>query len=280
MFQPTGAFKVRGALNTALLAAERGQLTGTIKAVSSGNHAQAVAWASRILEQQAIVFMAKSASPYKISATQRLGAKVHLCATRSEADQQVKQLNDALFIPPFDHDDVIAGQGTACLEAFQQAGFFDAIFTPCGGGGLLSGTLIVARHLHPASLIFGVEPSTANDAQRSLATGQRFAFAETPATICDGIQTMSISERTFTYLRQVDAIFDASDTRALLWSQRLLQTHKLAVEPSSAIALAGVEDWLSTQSRPQKILVILSGGNIDQSLWRKIIEVAEPNLQP
>jgi threonine dehydratase len=279
IFQPTGSFKVRGATNTLLKAQSEHRLTGTVKTVSSGNHAQAVAWASRLTQQKSIVFMSRTASEAKIHATRALGAELHLCETRSEANERVEALREGLFVPPFDHEDVISGQGTACLEAFQERGIFDAIFTPCGGGGLLSGTLLVAKHLSFDTKVFGIEPCNANDAAISLKSGKLFHFDQTPPTICDGIQSLGLSERTFNYVKASDGILTIEDTVALEWSYRLLQTMKLTVEPSSAIALAGAMSWLDQQIESKKVMVLLSGGNIDLLRWKAILK-AGASLTP
>lgn len=187
-FQTTGAFKSRGALNTLLSLQERHELPKEIVTFSSGNHAQAVAWAGRKLGVKTTIFLPAFTSKIKQQATQSYGATVINTANRIEAEERTAEMasKGAYFIHPFDNDMVIAGQGTACLEALQDDYKPHAIFAPCGGGGLLSGTYLATQLLSPASLIFAGEPAQANDATRSYHHGQIVRFQDSPLPLQTG----------------------------------------------------------------------------------------------
>lgn len=273
--QKVGAFKARGALNTLLWLREQGQLPPRVVAYSSGNHAQAVAWAAGQLGIRAQIVMPADVAAVKLQATRHYGAEVILCARRAEAEQQARQLaqGDGFLLPPYDHNQVICGQGTAALEALQQIGQpLDAVFAPCGGGGLLSGTLIAARGLQPATRVIGGEPLQANDAVRSLVQGHIFRWPNSPQTLADGARTLCVSERTLGYLRQLDDLLEIPEVEIAYWTQWLCHLLKLHCEPTAALGMAAAARWLRNQTRPRQVLVILSGGNMDpvtlQRLWR------------
>ena len=178
----------------------------------------------------------------------------------------------AAFIAPYDNDDVIAGQGTACLEALEDAQTPDAIFATCGGGGLLSGTYLAAQLLAPRAKIFGAEPRAANDAAQSLRAGHIVRFQETPKTVADGATTLAVAERTFAYLKKLDGIIEVEENAMLYWAQWLTHLLKIPVEPTSAAAMQAAADWLATQSGPKTVIIILSGGNIAAPIHRRIWE--------
>jgi threonine dehydratase len=165
---------------------------------------------------------------------------------------------------------VIAGQGTACLEALEDGGMMDAVFATCGGGGLLSGTLLATQLTGKNIPVFGCEPQMANDAARSYRTGKIVSFDETPMTIADGARTLHISECTLAYLRQLRDFYEVSEDNILYWTQWLHHLLKVVVEPTSAVAMAGACQWLKTQKEKKRVLVILSGGNIDADTYQKI----------
>ncbi|WP_416307794.1 serine/threonine dehydratase [Neptunicella sp. SCSIO 80796] len=274
--QRCGAFKFRGAVNTLAWLQQQGQLPRKVVANSSGNHAQAVALAANLFGIEAQIFTAKNVSAVKAAATEFYGAELTLCDTRVQADQQVKQASEqdgVYWIPPFDHPQVIAGQGTVAFEALQQVEGINGIFAPCGGGGLLSGTLIAARELAPQAEVIGVEPLAANDAMRSLQSGEVFRFEQSPKTLADGAATLSISDLTFEHLQHLDDFYTVEEPQIAYWTQWLQHLLKLHVEPTSAMCMAAVVAWLQQQSSPQKVMVILSGGNIDrekmQLLWQQ-----------
>ncbi|MFT3997367.1 MAG: serine/threonine dehydratase [Asticcacaulis sp.] len=262
--QKIGAFKLRGATNALRALDEAGQLPDSVCAFSSGNHAQAVAFAARALGRKATIFIPKQASGVKIAATRACGADVVLTDTRQIAEASVADYIAAgsAFVHPYDNPFVIAGQGTACLEALQDGAEPDAVFAPCGGGGLMSGTFLATRLARPQAKVFACEPSMANDAHRSVQSGDIIKLPETPMTIADGVRTLSVSARTLSYLRQLDGFYEVDEADIIYWTQWLTHLLKLVIEPTSAMSMAGVVRWLATQSGPRTVLVILSGGNI------------------
>ncbi|MDN4500814.1 serine/threonine dehydratase [Alteromonadaceae bacterium BrNp21-10] len=273
--QRSGAFKFRGAINTLSWLHENGQLPKKVVANSSGNHAQAVALAANLFGIEAQIFTASNVSAVKAAATEYYGADLVICDTRIEADQQVQQAaeeDDVFWIPPFDHPQVIAGQGTVAYEALQQVEDVDAIFAPCGGGGLLSGTLIAARELAPNAVVIGSEPLIANDAVQSLRQGSIQRLPSSPATLADGAATLAISELTFAHLQHIDDFYEVDEAQIAYWTQWLQHLLKIHVEPTSAMSMAAVAAWSQTQDTAKRIVVILSGGNIDstkmQAIWQ------------
>jgi len=272
-FQKTGAFKLRGALNMMLRAKEEGRLGSHVVASSSGNHAQAVAYAAKILGVKATIYSSKNVSQVKAAATQYYGATLDLSATRKEADQKVAEAATkagVLWMPPFNHNDIIAGQGTAALEALGQTGEVDAVFAPVGGGGLVSGTLISTQSLFPQASVMGVEPLMANDAAESLRAGVIQSLPVQPNTLADGAATLQVGEKTFPHLQALDGFYEVDETSIAYWTQWLQHLLKIHVEPTCAMSMGGVVEWLKLQSGEQKVLVMLSGGNIDQQKMLKI----------
>ena len=272
-FQKTGAFKLRGALNMMLKAKENGKLGSQVVASSSGNHAQAVAYAAKILGVKATIYSAENISKVKAAATQYYGARLDLSATRKEADQKVAdaaQKQGVLWMPPFNHNDIIAGQGTATLEALEQTGEVNGVFAPVGGGGLVSGALLSTKAMFPQAKVMGVEPLIANDAAESLRKGAIQALPEQPKTLADGAATLQVGETTFSHLQALDGLYEVNETNIAYWTQWLQHLLKIHVEPTCAMSMGAVIEWLKSQSSPQKVLVILSGGNIDQQKMLKI----------
>lgn len=271
--QSVGAFKARGACNTISWLAENNRIPKHIVANSSGNHAQAVAWAASRLGVSATIFMPSYSSQVKIQATASYGASVVLCDTRDIADQKVREASEkegTVWIPPFNHEQVISGQGTAVLEAIEETGEVDAIFAPCGGGGLLSGSLIASRGISAKTKVIGAEPLAGNDAAQSLRANKIHRLSEAPNTLADGAMTLAVGEITFEYLKQLDAFYEIGEDKMIYWTQWLTHLLKLHIEPTSALAMAGAAKWLSEQSSRKKILIILSGGNIDHNTNRII----------
>ncbi|BBF81345.1 serine/threonine dehydratase [Asticcacaulis excentricus] len=269
--QKIGAFKLRGATNTLWTLKEQNALSDQVCAFSSGNHAQAVAYAARALGVKATIFIPKQASGLKIAATRACGAEVVVTETRQAAEAAVADYIErgATFVHPYDNPHVIAGQGTACLEALQDGVEADAVFAPCGGGGLMSGTWLATRLARPQAKVFACEPSMANDAHRSVQSGEIVRLTETPMTIADGVRTLAVSERTLFYLRQIDGFFEVDESDIIRWTQWLTHLLKLTIEPTSAMCMAGVAQWLKTQPAPRTVLVILSGGNIGADTHRQ-----------
>ena len=284
--QRTGSFKARGALNHLLYLKETKALPKKVVAYSSGNHAQAVAYACKMLDIEALICTSKVTSPLKISATRRLGAEVIITEKRSEAEALTmdKVAEGYHFIHPSNDDLVIAGQGTACLEALDSLGEFNAIFAPCGGGGLISGTYLAAQNLRNKPKIYAAEPLTANDAALSLQNNEIYHFADSPNTIADGARTLAISPRTFAYLKLIDGIIQVSENDIIYWTQWLHHILKTTIEPTSAMAMAACFSWIKDNPiANQKILVILSGGNIGtesyQQIWKEDFLInSEPQI--
>ena len=271
--QKTGAFKVRGSLNHLLKLQEENKLPEKVVAYSTGNHGIGLAWAARKLGIHARIYLPENTAAVKQQAAKYYGAEVIYTKTRTEAEALSKQdgENGFYYMHPSDSDATIAGASTLCYEALMQLGFKpDAIFASCGGGGLLSGSYLAKELLSPGSLLFGTEPETANDAYQSLKQGKIFRFADSPATIADGLRTLGISERTFKYLQKLDGMYLGSEEEIYYWTAWLIHLLKIACEPSCALNMVGVVDWASKQNSEQKILVLISGGNIDPYLYRQI----------
>lgn len=274
-FQKVGAFKARGALNALLTLKEQDKLPKKVITYSSGNHAQAIAWAASKVGIEATVIIPKVASAVKKAAARAYGAKVIIAETRQKAETLTLEATkdpDILLISPYDNDMVIAGQGTAALEAWQEEGNFDAIFAPCGGGGLLSGTYLATRLMSKSAKVFAGEPITANDAARSYKTGKIVKYDDAPNTIADGVRTLSISERTFHYLKKLDGFYEISEEEIIYWTQWLIHLLKISIEPTSALGMAAAHKWLSKQKSAKKILIILSGANADQATFKTVWE--------
>lgn len=271
--QKVGAFKARGALNALLHLKEQKKMPLEVVAYSSGNHAQAVAWAARQMGIKATVVVPAGASKVKIAATKAYGAEVIIAKSRAEAEEIAADranVAGSFLLPPYDHDDVIAGQGTAALEAWQDEGKFDAVFAPCGGGGLISGTFLATRLFSDKAEVYAAEPAIANDAARSYASGKIFRFQDAPKTIADGARTLSISERTFHYIDQLDGFYEISEEDILYWSQWLMHLLKVTVEPTAALGMAAAHKWIAEGNRGKRILIILSGANLDSDTYAKI----------
>ncbi len=271
--QKVGAFKARGALNTLLALQEKNQLPERVVAYSSGNHAQAVAWAAKRLGLKSVIFIPEASSKIKIAATKAYGAEVHVTKTRQEAEENANTLalaKGSFLLPPYDHDDVIAGQGTAAYEAWEELKNLDAVFAPCGGGGLISGTFMATRLFSPDAEVFAAEPLIANDAAQSFRSGKIVRFSDMPKTIADGVRTLSVSPRTFHYIQQLDGFFEIEEEEILYWSQWLMHLLKVTVEPTSALGMAAAHKWLREGNKGKRILVILSGANLDSDTYGKI----------
>lgn len=270
--QVTGAFKIRGVLNTLMTLDEQKVAPKKVVAYSSGNHAKALAWAgSNIANIPTEVYMHKSASLSKREAIKELGANLIITDTRIEAEQRAKAMgaeSDNYFIHPSDNDLVLEGASTLTYEAIKQLNFHpDAIFAACGGGALLSGVYLGSKAAGADCKIFGAEPEIANDAARSYKLGQIVSFDESPQTIADGLRTLKVSPRTFNYLQKLDGFVEVSEEEILYWSVWLHELLDVPCEPTAATSMAAAYKWLKTQNTKQKILIILSGGNIDKEIY-------------
>ncbi|WP_105318042.1 threonine/serine dehydratase [Thermus tenuipuniceus] len=262
--QKTGSFKARGALSKALaLENPKGLL-----AVSSGNHAQGVAYAARILGVKALIVMPEEASPVKKEAARAYGAQVAdqgvTGENREEVARALLEETGYAFIHPFDDPLVMAGQGTAGLELMAQAGelglFPEAVLVPVGGGGLIAGVATAVKALSPSTLVLGVEPEGADDARRSLERGEIVRLQEAPKTRADGVRTLALGQRTFPILqKRVDAILTVSEEAILEAEGLLFSRTKQVVEPTGALPLAAVLEH--GKGLPEVLALLLSGGN-------------------
>jgi threonine dehydratase len=271
--QKVGAFKARGAVNTIAWLVENNMKPKHVVANSSGNHAQAVAWAASQHGITSTIYMPDTASKIKIQATKAYGAEVVLCDTRDMADELVKRDSEkdgTYWIPPFNHEQVICGQGTAVVEALEEIGEVDAVITPCGGGGLLSGSLIATRAILPKAAVIGAEPLNANDAAQSIRMNSIQRLKNSPDTIADGVMTLAVGEITFEYIRQIDEMMEVKEKSIFYWTQWLTHLLKLRIEPTSALSMDACVQWLQKQKTKKRILIVLTGGNIDQETTLKI----------
>ena len=276
--QKIGAFKARGGCNAVAAIIERAQQAGEplptrIVANSSGNHAQAVAWAASVFNIPATIYMASNASPVKVQATRAYGAEVVLCENRKIADAQVAAAAEqpgVVWIPPYNHPDVIAGQGTAVLEAITELGEVDGVCMPVGGGGLMSGSYLAAKGLLPNVAVFGAEPLAGNDAAMSRRAGKIIALDDSPKTMADGAMTLAMGDITFPFVQQLDDLFEIDEPTIRYWTQWLQHLLKLHVEPTSAMTMGAVCEWLKQQSGKKRVVVVLTGGNIDAAMMQRI----------
>jgi threonine dehydratase len=264
-FQRAGAFKFRGAFN-ALSKLEPAARARGVVAFSSGNHAQAVALAARILGLEATIVMPEDAPASKLAATRGYGGRV-LTYDRHREDREALALRLAkeqgsTVIPPYDHPDIIAGQGTAAAELIAQAGPLDSLFVCLGGGGLLSGSALAAKARAPHCAVYGVEPQAGNDGQQSLRRGSIVRIA-VPDTIADGAQTQALGSHTFAIIRRdVADILTASDDELVDCMRFFATRMKIVTEPTGCLGLAAVRA-LGRRLAGQRVGVIVSGGNID-----------------
>jgi len=271
--QRAGAFKFRGAAN-AIAALSADQKAAGVLAFSSGNHAQAMAYAASLMNVKATILMPQDAPRMKIEATQGYGAEVVLF-DRYAQDREVLARDLAAqrgltLIPPYDHAQVIAGQGTAALELFEEVGPLDALLVCLGGGGLTSGCALAAALKSPECKVWGVEPEAGNDGQRSLAEG-RIVHIEVPRTIADGAQTQHLGELTFGILRERAAgIVTVTDDQLRDAMRFLAARMKLVVEPTGALAAAAALQRILPLVG-QRVGVILSGGNVDLPRFAELV---------
>jgi threonine dehydratase len=262
--QRMGAFKFRGAYNAlSRLGDER---TRGVVAFSSGNHAQAVALAGRLLGIATTIVMPSDAPRAKRDATREYGARIvaydPATESREEIARRIEAESGAILIPPFDHPDIIAGQGTAARELFDEVPDLDLLLVPCGGGGLLSGSALVARHRRGTCRVVGVEPEAGDDATRSFHSGV-LATVRNPRTIADGARTSSLGTLTFPLVRQnVDDMVTVPD-EALVGAMRFVwERMKMIVEPTGVLGLAAaLANQVDVAGR--RVGIILSGGNVD-----------------
>jgi threonine dehydratase len=263
-FQRMGAFKFRGAFNALAQLDDEKRKHGVV-AFSSGNHAQAVALAGKILGIKAVIVMPEDAPKVKLEATLNYGAEV----VQYKKDEAREALAGRLaaergltLIPPFDHEHVIAGQGTAAKELVEDAGSLDLLLVPCGGGGLLSGCAIAAKHLAPKIRVLGVEPKAGDDATQSFVK-KRLVTIAVPDTIADGARTPSLGKLTFPIvLRYVDDMLTVNDEELARAMYFLWERMKVVVEPTGTLAFAALITG-KIAVKGLRVGVVLSGGNVD-----------------
>lgn len=263
--QRMGAFKFRGAYNALSRLSDAERARGVL-AFSSGNHAQAVALAARILGTHATIVMPTNAPAAKRKATEGYGARVVAYDPATESREaiagQLQHEHGLALVPPFDHPHVIAGQGTAALELLEQAGPLDLLLVPCGGGGLLSGSALAARGLAPACRVIGVEPAAGDDGTRSFHSGT-LQTVSNPDTIADGARTPSLGTLTFPLIRALVSDMLAVPDAALVGAMHLMwERLKLIVEPTGVLGLAALLSGC-VEAHGLRVGVILSGGNVD-----------------
>jgi threonine dehydratase len=266
-FQRMGAFKFRGAYNALSLLDGDRKRQGVV-AFSSGNHAQAVALAGNILGIKTVIVMPQDAPRVKLEATRGYGAEVVQYSKHEDRETLAVRLareRGLTLIPPFDHEHIIAGQGTAAKELLEDAGPLDALVVPCGGGGLISGCAIAAKHLAPKCRVIGVEPAAGDDATQSFSQ-KKLVTIPVPDTIADGARTPSLGQLTFPIvLRYVDAMLTVTDDELKRAMFFLWERMKIIVEPTGALAFTALfTEKLSMKGK--RIGVVLSGGNVDL-LW-------------
>ncbi|MFF4282128.1 threo-3-hydroxy-L-aspartate ammonia-lyase [Streptomyces kronopolitis] len=268
-FQRVGAFKFRGAYN-ALSRLSAQQLARGVAAYSSGNHAQAVALAARELGSRAVIVMPEDAPESKAAATAGYGAEIvrydRYTGDRAALGRRLAEERGLTLIPPYDHPHVIAGQGTAALELIEETGLLDALLAPIGGGGLMAGSALAATVLAPGIRMIGVEPAAGDDTLRSLAAGHPVTIP-VPHTIADGQAVERPGDLTFAVNRRLlDSVVLVSDDEIRAAMRLAFERLKIVTEPSGAAALAallsGRVEAPGSPSRPRRIGVIVSGGNI------------------
>jgi threonine dehydratase len=278
-FQRVGAFKCRGAMNAlsqlSLTEKERGVITH-----SSGNHAQAVALASRELDIKATIVMPENAPKVKKAATQGYGANIVVCGNNpSDRKEKVTELikeNNYTLIHPYNDYRIIHGAGTAAYELLKEVGNLNLVLAPVGGGGLLSGTSIASKGLNKDTMVVGIEPLNADDAFRSFHDGTTIFPSVNPKTIADGLRT-SLGDITFKIIKQnVNAIVRVTEESIIGAMRFLWERMKIIVEPSGAVPLAGLFQMMENpkdfEFGGQRVGIILSGGNIDLTDFFSLLE--------
>ncbi len=275
--QRAGAFKIRGATNKILSLTEAEKRRG-VAAFSSGNHAQAVALASREAGVSAVIAMPDDAPKAKVAATREYGAEI-IFYDRQNQDREavaieISQRDGRVMVPPYDDYFILAGQGTCGLEFMEEVPELDCLLTPCSGGGLFAGVSTAAKALNPRIRCFAVEPDTADDTQQSFRKGERVSIGP-PPTIADGLRVQSPGALTFPILQQTaEDVLTVSDQETIEAMKFLLIRMKLLVEPSGAAAAAAVLMHKLPQN-VKRVGVVLSGGNIDAEFLSKLLAAGD-----
>lgn len=272
--QRTGAFKFRGAFN-ALAQFDDAQRERGVLTFSAGNHAQAIALAARLLDMPALVVMPQDAPSAKMAAARAYGAQVvtydPLSEDREAISRQLSLERGMALVPPSDHPEVIAGQGTAAMELLEEVPRLDALFVPVGGGGLLAGTLLATKAALPLCRVYGVEPDVANDAQESLRAGEIIEIAPARSTIADGARATSVAPLAFDIIqREAEGIVTASDPQLTEAMRFFAERMKIVVEPTGALALAGALRG-TCELRGMRVGILVSGGNVDLQRYARFL---------
>ncbi|MCV9908505.1 threo-3-hydroxy-L-aspartate ammonia-lyase [Brucella sp. HL-2] len=272
-FQRIGAFKFRGAFN-ALSRFNDEQKECGVLAFSSGNHAQAIALAAKLLDIGATIIMPEDAPAAKLDATRGYGAKVvtynRYTEDRDALSNKLADEGGLTLIPPFNHPDIIAGQGTATKELIEEVGQLDALFVCLGGGGLLAGSALAAKALSPSCDVYGVEPEAGNDGQQSFRSG-KIVHIDVPKTLADGAQTQALGDMTFAVIRDtVRDILAVSDDELVQGMKFFASRMKMVVEPTGCLAFAGALQMAPTL-KGKRIGVIVSGGNVDLDKFAALV---------
>lgn len=274
--QRMGAFKFRGAFNALSKFDEQQRRQGVV-AFSSGNHAQAIALSARLLGMPATIVMPHDAPHMKVEATKGYGGNVVIYDRYKEDREQIgrdlAQKHGLTLIPPYDHPDVIAGQGTAAKELFDEVGPLDAFFVPLGGGGLLSGSALSTRALSPDCALYAVEPEAGNDGQQSFRSG-KIVNIDTPKTIADGAQTQHLGEYTFPIIqRDVTDVLTASDAELVDCMRFFAARMKIVVEPTGCLSFAAARQ-MKDKLKGKRIGVLISGGNVDVQKFAELVSAS------
>lgn len=266
LFQKVGAFKFRGACN-AVMKLSAAEASRGVVTQSSGNHGQALALAAKLRGIPAHIVMPTNTSAAKINAVREYGARVIFCEptlqSREATVEQVTKETGGIYIPPYNHRDVIAGQGTVALEFLEQVPALEAIIAPVGGGGLLSGICVAAKAINPGIRIFAGEPVGADDASRSKQAGKLLPQTS-PETMADGLRT-SLGELTWPFVRDdVEQVFTVAEDAIARTMRLMWERSKLMIEPSSAVPVAAVlSDEFKALPGLSRVGIVLSGGNVD-----------------
>lgn len=273
-FQKVGAFKARGAFSRLTLLTPAERRRGVV-AFSSGNHAQAVAFAARTLGISATIVMPHDAPALKLAATRGYGAAVRIYDRAGESREtiakEIVETEGRVLVPPFDDPAVIAGQGTAALELLEDAPDLDLVVAPCGGGGLLSGLAVAATALRPSIALYGVEPEAGDDFRRSLAAGRPVSIA-VPSTIADCLQTTQPGVHTFAIVSALArGVLTVSDLELRVAMFILFARMKLVVEPGATAGFAALLAGKVAGASGRRVGVVLSGGNVDPEAFGRLV---------
>ncbi|QFU16707.1 threo-3-hydroxy-L-aspartate ammonia-lyase [Microvirga thermotolerans] len=271
--QRAGAFKFRGAYNAIARLPEEARKRGVV-AFSSGNHAQAIAYAGQLQGVPRVIIMPQDAPAMKVAATKGYGGEVVLYDRYTEDREAIGRKLSAerglTLIPPYDHEDVIAGQGTAAKELIEEVGHLDMLFVCLGGGGLLAGSALAAHALSPGCRVYGVEPEAGNDGQRSFRSGE-IVRIPVPTTIADGAQTTYLGSRTFPIIRALaEDVVTVTDAMLVDAMRFFAERMKIVVEPTGCLAAAAVLNGI-VPCRGKRVGIVLSGGNVDPQAFARFL---------